>query len=249
VQVAGSRYYNPGLGRWTARDPIGERGGTNLAAFLRNSCPNQSDPYGLEPKTCQDLYSRILSEFDKHADVPPTATSADLVTPDLVLSLDYDGPPTPHREKAVLILKMTVQCQPKDGGPGFTRTFYGTTSTMAGTATSVNPGPWIGSLDGLQKKLYLAGFNNTPEQEASDTECKNCKCRFWGERSAIVHGHSSCHQPSVWQTPGQQGDNNYETKEKSWVLYECPKNSGTWFRQGWEGNVLHPREQILPYAP
>ena len=26
--VAGHRYYSPGLGRWTSRDPIGERGGT-----------------------------------------------------------------------------------------------------------------------------------------------------------------------------------------------------------------------------
>jgi hypothetical protein len=34
VQVAGSRYYNPGLGRWTSRDPMGEEGPPLLYRFV-----------------------------------------------------------------------------------------------------------------------------------------------------------------------------------------------------------------------
>ena len=47
--VAGSRYYNPGLGRWTSRDPIGEPGGTNLYAFLGNSPAGLVDADGRSP--------------------------------------------------------------------------------------------------------------------------------------------------------------------------------------------------------
>jgi RHS repeat-associated protein len=47
VQVAGSRYYSPGLGRWTSRDPIGERGGVNLGAFVGNNAIGRMDGLGL----------------------------------------------------------------------------------------------------------------------------------------------------------------------------------------------------------
>jgi uncharacterized protein RhaS with RHS repeats len=50
VQVAGSRYYNPGLGRWASRDPIGEKGGTNLNAFCRGDAVSHFDPLGLRGK-------------------------------------------------------------------------------------------------------------------------------------------------------------------------------------------------------
>jgi hypothetical protein len=46
VQVAGSRYYNPGLGRWTARDPTGEEGGPNLLAAMANDLVIGIDPLG-----------------------------------------------------------------------------------------------------------------------------------------------------------------------------------------------------------
>ena len=45
--VAGRRYYSPGLGRWTSRDPIGEDGGINLQAFVRNSALGSFDAVGL----------------------------------------------------------------------------------------------------------------------------------------------------------------------------------------------------------
>jgi RHS repeat-associated protein len=52
VQVAGSRYYSPGLGRWASRDPIGEEGGVNQFACLDNSPLMQVDALGLAPCCC-----------------------------------------------------------------------------------------------------------------------------------------------------------------------------------------------------
>jgi uncharacterized protein RhaS with RHS repeats len=46
VQVAGLRYYSPGLGRWISRDPIGERGGANLLCLVANSPIMHVDPFG-----------------------------------------------------------------------------------------------------------------------------------------------------------------------------------------------------------
>ena len=45
----GFRFYNPYLGRWLSRDPIGERGGLNLYAMVGNNALNGRDILGLEP--------------------------------------------------------------------------------------------------------------------------------------------------------------------------------------------------------
>ena len=231
-----------------SRDPIGEKGGKNLTAFSKNKGPNGIDPHGLEPRTCDELYERILSKFDVHLDAPPCASSAELVTPDLVAILDHDNSPPPGREKGVLILKMTVQCTPKSGGAGFTHTFYGRTPLIVGAQSSLDPSAFIYLQGGLRRKLYMAGFNNRTEEEALNQGCENCVCKFWGERSAIVHGHSACSAPSVLPPPlpgdPSTGDNNFPTAERSWVLYECPKGSGKWYRHGWQGDELSPRELL-----
>ncbi|HKP94564.1 MAG TPA: RHS repeat-associated core domain-containing protein [Fibrobacteria bacterium] len=41
------RAYSPGLGRWISRDPIGEKDGPNLYAYVANSPINWTDPLGL----------------------------------------------------------------------------------------------------------------------------------------------------------------------------------------------------------
>jgi RHS repeat-associated protein len=41
------RFYNPAMGRWLSRDPIGERGGENLYEFVRNRPNLMIDPKGL----------------------------------------------------------------------------------------------------------------------------------------------------------------------------------------------------------
>gem|GEM_PF-4793101 len=42
----GYRYYNPKLGRWISRDPIGEKGGSNLYAYCGNAPSIAIDRYG-----------------------------------------------------------------------------------------------------------------------------------------------------------------------------------------------------------
>src|SRR5262245_53406672 len=44
----GYRYYSPSLGRWSNGDPIGELGGINLHAFVRNAPVIYFDCNGLE---------------------------------------------------------------------------------------------------------------------------------------------------------------------------------------------------------
>ena len=44
---AASAYYSPNLGRWISRDPIGERGGRNLAESMLNDPISIIDPLGL----------------------------------------------------------------------------------------------------------------------------------------------------------------------------------------------------------
>ena len=44
----GFRYYDPVTGRWPSRDPIGEKGGTNLYEFCRNSAISHTDKLGLK---------------------------------------------------------------------------------------------------------------------------------------------------------------------------------------------------------
>ncbi len=45
--IYGLRYYNSKLGRWINRDPIGEKGGLNIYAFVYNNAVNQWDYLGL----------------------------------------------------------------------------------------------------------------------------------------------------------------------------------------------------------
>jgi len=43
----GYRFYNPSIGRWMTRDPLGETGGINLYGFVGNNVVNAIDPWGL----------------------------------------------------------------------------------------------------------------------------------------------------------------------------------------------------------
>ena len=49
LDMATYRFYDPDLGRWLSRDPIGEDGGLNLYGYVENDPTNRVDPFGLTP--------------------------------------------------------------------------------------------------------------------------------------------------------------------------------------------------------
>jgi RHS repeat-associated protein len=68
----GYRYYSPRLGRWLSRDPIGERGGWNLMAFVGNRSVNRHDRLGLDtatPGRCGCKWENLALP-NPHADNP-----------------------------------------------------------------------------------------------------------------------------------------------------------------------------------
>jgi RHS repeat-associated protein len=59
-----ARYYDPQIGRFISKDPIGFKGGLNLYAYVGNNPVREIDPYGLAE--CEPLYTPLYS--------PPTVT-------------------------------------------------------------------------------------------------------------------------------------------------------------------------------
>jgi len=54
-------YYCPATGRFLSRDPIGERGGANVYAFVRNATPTKWDNLGLkDSENCYYVWINIL---------------------------------------------------------------------------------------------------------------------------------------------------------------------------------------------
>ncbi|MBK8224138.1 MAG: hypothetical protein IPK73_24305 [Candidatus Obscuribacter sp.] len=58
------RMYSPRLGRWLSRDPVMERGGTNLYWYVANDASSLTDPSGLHPDLVQGT-EELLGAGDK----------------------------------------------------------------------------------------------------------------------------------------------------------------------------------------
>ncbi|MBT7065954.1 MAG: hypothetical protein HN919_06610 [Verrucomicrobia bacterium] len=72
LKLSGFRYYDPELGRWVNRDPLGERGGTNIYASVGNNLIGTWDLLGLR-SGCQVIiwaghYSAAKDELESNAD-------------------------------------------------------------------------------------------------------------------------------------------------------------------------------------
>jgi RHS repeat-associated protein len=66
LDLAVYRAYDPDLGRWLSRDPIGETGGMNLYGYTGNNPVNFTDPSGLAPGDWWDVrsYSTVGRELN-----------------------------------------------------------------------------------------------------------------------------------------------------------------------------------------
>lgn len=77
-----ARMYDPQLGRFTAEDPIGFRGGVNWFAYTKNDPVNYIDPFGLSPENCTScpgngrpkLWDKPQFESGPYADPNPLTT-------------------------------------------------------------------------------------------------------------------------------------------------------------------------------
>ncbi|HKK63155.1 MAG TPA: RHS repeat-associated core domain-containing protein [Bacteroidales bacterium] len=72
VSISNYRYYNPDLGRWLSRDPIGEQGGLNVYGFVGNNGVNEVDILGLSFESPGPVYTKgpIESYDPPHLDFP-----------------------------------------------------------------------------------------------------------------------------------------------------------------------------------
>jgi RHS repeat-associated protein len=62
LNLAMYRAYNPSLGRWISRDPIGENGGLNLYGYVGNDPIDSFDPFGLF--SCDELRAMLAHQMD-----------------------------------------------------------------------------------------------------------------------------------------------------------------------------------------
>jgi RHS repeat-associated protein len=61
------RFYDPEIGRWLSRDPLGEEGGLNLYAYVENDPVNWIDPLGLSnDKYVPDRYKHGGAHVDRY---------------------------------------------------------------------------------------------------------------------------------------------------------------------------------------
>ncbi len=68
----GARYYDPAVGRFMQRDPIGIGGGANVYGYVRNKPSTRIDSAGLMPEHIQELHPELIPQYHFDPHPPPT---------------------------------------------------------------------------------------------------------------------------------------------------------------------------------
>ncbi|MGE9269547.1 MAG: RHS repeat-associated core domain-containing protein, partial [Verrucomicrobiales bacterium] len=90
----GFRYYDPEMGRWASRDPIGERGGLNLYGFVGNGSVNWVDVLGLAEFT--DLFGNTCQDSDSKSIEVRVRSPEKSVTTQIIENKSISGVDTGH---------------------------------------------------------------------------------------------------------------------------------------------------------
>ena len=93
IEEYGYRYYDPVTGRWPSRDPIGERGGLNLYAFVGNDGLNYWDYLGFAQQS-YEAYEIVISNHLRPKPGESTEDFTDraqaLIIADVTVSTEVD---------------------------------------------------------------------------------------------------------------------------------------------------------------
>jgi RHS repeat-associated protein len=152
----GYRYYNASTGRWLSRDPIEEKGGPNVYAFLGSDSLNSFDFLGL---------------FDQSKNKNLTQTIR-VDHCEIVFLIGHGNEENPH-----IFEIPSGNC----AGGGFLGCFAGTTNSKIKPANLIPGSPFweeeIGTKDPEYTKAYkemVAGLDKLAEQICVKSKCK-CK--------------------------------------------------------------------------
>ncbi|MGH6645595.1 RHS repeat-associated core domain-containing protein [Aquabacterium sp.] len=86
-----ARYYDPTLGRFLGRDPIGLEGGINAYAYVDNNPVNFTDPSGLYAKSISNTLSGVGSTISNYYDTTVSGTKTFASNLDPLGALDQFG--------------------------------------------------------------------------------------------------------------------------------------------------------------
>lgn len=157
VNDYGYRYYHTNLGRWLSRDPIGERGGLNLYAYISNSSGKFIDNLGLEMRMPpQSDWYPFGNPEDNHV-APPLPNVGLGITISAGAAINIGG----EISKSVFVTLSCEICVT------YTRTVYQMFGlgviASAGIGGSINFDPSGGSFEGRSESNgYMVGAGNGP---------------------------------------------------------------------------------------
>ena len=153
-----NRYLHPFLGRWLSRDPIGENGGINLYAYVRNNPARWKDPFGLKGACTITIYVGEYKRTNKGIGKTKTKNPPDPTNP-----CGYVGCGANHLNAA--------QIKRGDGVPDM--------ATNNEEDTDADNDPDLGGSNDFTNSSQVPGQVKSSIEAASklgNSLCKTCTC-------------------------------------------------------------------------